>query len=127
MERAFPGSMRLAAALALLDGSYMIFDGAYRLVTGDFIRIGGQLGPWSGIVSAFGGDPLAMAPVFLTIGAVQAIGAIALLMRRSWGYTLTLALAVGTLWYLVFGTVSSLIQIRLLMIARSRVREALVN
>ena len=123
MNRTLPASVRLAAALALIDGSYMILDGIYRLLTGDFIRIGGQLGPWSGIVSALGGDPLAMGPVFLGVGTIQAIGAIALVLRREWGYKLTLIMAVGTLWYLVFGTISSVIQIGLLLVARPRMPE----
>lgn len=123
MEPALPKAAFLAAALALLDGGYMIADAVHRFLTGDFFRIDRQLDPWSGIVSGLGGDPLAMGPIFLLVGAAQALAGSALLVRRQWGYAPTFLMALGTLWYLVFGRLSSGVQIALLVASRSCVRE----
>ncbi len=96
----------------------MILDSVHRFLTGDFIRIGGQLGPWAAVVGAFRIDPLAMGPIFLVVGVTQLIAALLLLLRHRWGDILVLAVAVRTLWYLIFGTVSSLVQIVLVLAAK---------
>jgi len=107
-----------AAALAIINGGYLVIDAIRRFIVGDFFRIGGQLGPWAVLVGAAGIDPLSMGPVFLVIGVAQVAAASLLLLRRPWGDMLVLALAVGTLWYLLFGTVSSMIQIALIVASR---------
>ncbi len=96
----------------------MIVDATHRFVLGDFIRIGGELGPWASIVGGLGIDPLAMGPVFLLVGVAQVIAAVLLVLHHPWGSVLVLGMAVGTLWYLVFGTVSSPVQIALISVAR---------
>lgn len=97
----------------------MVIDATRRFVVGDFFRIGGQLGPWAVLVSAVGVDPLAMGPVFLVIGVAQVTAALLLLLlHRPWGDVLVLAFAVGTLWYLLFGTISSVIQIALIVASK---------
>src|SRR2546426_7718912 len=107
-----------AAALAIINGGYLVIDAIRRFIVGDFFRIGGQLGPWAVLVGAAGIDPLSMGPVFLVIGVAQVAAASLLLLRRPWGDMLVLALAVGTLWYLIFGTVSSVIQITLIVASK---------
>src|SRR6266702_2387211 len=118
MSRPLRRTAVVAAALAIISGGYMAIDAIHRFVVGDFLRIGGQLGPWAVLVGAVGIDPLAMAPVFLVIGVAQVAAATLLLLRRPWGDMLVLALAVGTLWYLLFGTISSMIQITLIVASR---------
>ena len=120
MSQPLPGRILVAAALALIDGGHMVVDSIHRFVLGDFFRIGGQLGPWTAILTPLGVDPLAMGPVFLVIGVAQTGAATALLLSHRLAYPLVLAMAVGTLWYLVFGTLSSGIQILLLLTARSK-------
>ena len=110
----------IVVVLALLDGGFMIADSLERFLTGEFFLIGGQLGPWSTLVRDLGIDPLSMAPVFLVIGAAYCVCALALLLRKGWGYYGVLFLAFGTLWYLLFGTISSVLQIILLASARKR-------
>lgn len=56
-SRPLTWTANVAAALALTDGRYMITDALHRFTFGDFIRIGGQLRPWSTIVRAAGIDP----------------------------------------------------------------------
>src|SRR2546427_10370989 len=111
MSRPLPRTAVAAAALAIINGGYLVIDAIHRFVVGDFLRIGGQLGPWGGLVGAVGVDPLAMGPVFLVIGVAQVAAATLLLLRRPWGGSLLLALAVGALWYPIFGPGSCVIHI----------------
>jgi hypothetical protein len=127
MERPLSKALLVTALLALSEGGYMVVDAVHRFATGDFFRIDGQLGPWSAIVAGFGIDPLMMAPVFLAIGAVQAIGGAGILTRRPWARHVAIIMAAGTLWYLIFGTVSSAIQIGLLLYSRPRSSMAVPN
>jgi hypothetical protein len=122
MPRPLTWTAYVAAALALVDGGYMIADAIHRFALGDFIRIGGELGPWAAVVSTVGIDPLAMGPVFLAVGLVQITAAGLLLLHHRWGYVLILAMAVATLWYLVFGTLSSLVQIAMVWHVRRDLR-----
>src|SRR5438445_13796165 len=118
MSWPLPGTAVAAAALAIINGGYLVIDAIHQSVVGDLLRIGGQLGPWAVLVGAVGIDPLAMGPVFLVIGVAQVAAASLLLFRHPRGYILVLALAVGTLWYLLFGTISSVIQIGLIVAAK---------
>jgi hypothetical protein len=112
----------IAVVLALLDGGFMIADSLERMITGSYFTIGGELGPWSILFRDLGLDPLAMAPLFLVLGIAYCICAFALLLKRGWGYYGVLILAIGTLWYLVFGTLASILQIILLAGARKRMQ-----
>ena len=122
MPRPLGWTAYVAAALALIDGGYMITDAIHRFALGDFIRIGGQLGPWTAVVSDVGIDPSAMGPGFLLVGAAQIMAAGLLLLRPRWGYLFVLAMAVATLWYLIFGTLSSLPQIGMMWKLRRDLR-----
>jgi hypothetical protein len=113
-----PWRITLAAVLALVNGGYMTVDSIHRFVFGDLIRIGGQLGPWSGIVSAVGIDPLAMGPVFLVLGVAYLVSGVTLVRGHPWGRPLVTIMAAATSWYLVFGTISSVFQLTLLWVRR---------
>src|SRR2546428_7318912 len=104
MSRPLPRTAVAAAALAIINGGYLVIDAIHRFVVGDFLRIGGQLGTWAVLVCAVGIDPLAMGPVFLVIGVAQVAAATLLFLRRPWGDSLVLSLALGTPWYPIFGT-----------------------
>src|SRR2546427_11733109 len=114
MSRPLPRTAVAAAALAIINGGYLVIDAIHRFVVGDFLRIGGQLGPWAGLVGAVGVDPLAMGPVFLVIGVAQVAAATLLLLRRPGGGSLVPPLPFRALWYPLFGTVSSVSQITLI-------------
>src|SRR5207244_12500397 len=72
MSRPLLRTAVVAAALAIISGGYLVIDAIHRFVVGDFLRIGGQLGPWAVLVGAVGIDPLSMGPVFLVIGSRRA-------------------------------------------------------
>jgi hypothetical protein len=122
--------MRLLRAvivvLALGPGLFMTFDGLRALIVGDYVTptsgpYAGQLGPWSGVVSAVGLAPRSslMKIIFVVFG-LSWLGATAAFVRRTQGSSSALAgLAVATLWYLPVGTiVSGLVLIGLVLLRR---------
>jgi hypothetical protein len=100
--------------LALGPGLFMTFDGLHALILGDYLTrttgpFAGQLGPWSGLVSAVGIAPRStMMKIIFVVFGLAWLGAIAGFLRRTRRSTCTLAaLAVATLWYLPVGTLMS--------------------
>jgi hypothetical protein len=103
----------------------MFVDGALALTRGHYItprsgRYAGQLGPWARLVRAVGIDPRSalMKWVFVGYGlAWLAIIYAAFFEGDEWSWAAMLVAAVGSLWYLIFGTVTSAIVIVLLLVA----------
>lgn len=117
----------LIAALAALESGWMVFDGLRALIVGDYVTpaggpYAGQLGPWAGLVSALGIDPRGtpMKSFFVLYGVGWLGVTVAFLRgaRRSWA-AMTAA-AAASLWYLVVGTVLSVVQLALLLFVRAR-------
>ena len=110
------------AGLAALSGGWMLLDGTRALVTGDYARIDGELGPWAGLVEIVGLDAegTTMKIVFVTYGVAQVGAAIGYSTRQRWGRPAMIATAVGSLWYLVLGTASGVLQLGLLAVGQAR-------
>jgi hypothetical protein len=115
--------MKLALTLAIallgfLPAAWMLFDASRRLLAGDYVRINGQLGPWTHAISAIGLDPMsrAVAAFFLACGLARLIATIAYLARASWGWHALLATSIAILWYLPIGTATAVLTIILLFI-----------
>jgi len=114
----------VVVVLAVLNFGFMSFDGSRGLIVGDYVRpetgeYAGQLGPWSGVVAAVGIDPESnlMKTTFLVLGVVGLVLAVSLAMNVRNAGKYLLILNVVSLWYLVPGTISSVIQIILLLIS----------
>jgi hypothetical protein len=113
--------------VALGPGLFMTFDGLRALIVGDYVTptsgpYAGQLGPWSGVVSAVGLAPRSsMMKIIFVVFGVSWLGVTAAFVRRTRGSSGALAaLAVATLWYLPVGTVvSSLVLVGLWLLRRS--------
>ena len=111
--------------LALLDGSFMAFDGTRALLVGDYIRpqsgeYAGQLGPWSKLVSKIGIDPEStlMKLIFAIYGIAWVVVIVCFALKKPWAWNAMLIFAAASVWYLWIGTVSSILQIVLLLIVR---------
>lgn len=110
-----------AVALCMLQGGFMALDGVRALLTGRYITPGGdradELGPWSRLVSALGLAPesTVVKAVFVAYGVLWLVLAIGLVLHAGWAWPLGVVMAVGTLWYLVPGTVLSLLVLGLLL------------
>ena len=109
--------------LSLLNAGYMAFDGGLALLTGDYIRpkdgeYAGQLGPWNKIVSAIGIDPMSnlMKSIFLGIGIYGIIATLCFAFGVPAGWKMLLAFCILSAWNLMFGTMSSLLVIVLLVV-----------
>lgn len=102
-------------ALVVLSAGWMVVDGARALVVGDYFTVDGELGPWSALVAAVGVPPrsAAMKWFFVVYGAAW-LACAALFATGRLGRRPMIGLALGASWYLVPGTVLSLIQLGLL-------------
>ncbi len=119
---------RTVVALALLQAAWMAFDGARAFVLGDYVtptsgEYAGQLGPWANLVAAVGIEPRSslMKAIFVVYGVGWLIVISFYVQKQTWAWLAMLIAAIFSLWYLPFGTVSSMIQIALLIASR-RVR-----
>lgn len=117
--------------LAVLNFGFMTFDGSRGLFVGDYVRPqtgehAGELGPWSEVVTLVGLDPEAnlMKSIFLIWGAVGLILSVSFAMSVNNAAKYLLYLNVLSLWYIVPGTVLSILQIIfLLILKRNKVSE----
>jgi hypothetical protein len=109
--------MRWVVVIAVLaEAGFMVVDGVRALVVGDYFTPSsgdhaGQLGPWADVVGRVGLDPRsnAMKWIFVVYGAVW-LGVIpAFVAQWAWAWWAMVVVAVGSLWYLVPGTVISAI------------------
>lgn len=109
--------------LAVAAAGFMVFDGIRALTVGDYLtpssgEYEGQLGPWSSIVGALGLDPRSstMKWIFVGYGTTWLVVAAAFAQARAWAWWAMVAMAVGSLWYLILGTLISVLILVLLML-----------
>jgi hypothetical protein len=116
-----PGWVRWPlAVLAAMDAAWMTLDGTKALATGDYTTVGGKLGPWANLVSAVGIEPrgMGMKVFFVAYGVCWLAAVVVYLLRPRIGRPLMVVAAAGSLWGLVFGTISSVLQLVLLALGR---------
>jgi hypothetical protein len=111
--------------LAVMNFGFMTFDGGRALLKGDYIRprsgtYAGQLGPWSKLVKSIGINPEsnAMKSIFLLWGISGLIITVCYILNISWAWKGMMIINILSLWYLVPGTVSSALQIILLLVIK---------
>lgn len=117
---------RVIIILAFLQASWMTSDGLRAFIGGDYLtpKSGehrGQLGPWAKIVSAIGIEPRStlMKSIFVVYGVVWLIIILCFILNFPWARWAMLLAAACSLWYLWPGTVSSMVQIALLLLTRT--------
>ena len=111
--------------LLVLTGSWMVYDGSKALITGDYTtpqtgEYAGQLGPWSKLVQVVGIEPRStvMKLIFVGVGMLAWVTAVAFLLQLPWARTAVGVTAVLGLWYLPIGTVANLIILLLLFLGK---------
>jgi hypothetical protein len=122
-----PKRVWIVVGLAVFLGGWLVFDGAHGFVTGDYVtpdsgEFAGRLGPWSKLVEALGLEPRSglVMGLHVAVGALALVASAAYARRRSGAWSLMLASAIGTLWYLPFGTLLGAAQIALLCTRAAR-------
>lgn len=112
---------------ALIVAGFMALDGSRALLTGEYFtpksgRYAGQLGPWSSVVSAVGIEPRStvMKTIFAVYGFVWLLVIGLFVLDISWAWWGMLIAALGSLWFLPFGTLLGAIQIVLLLLPQGR-------
>ena len=111
--------------LAVLNFGFMIFDGSRALATGDYIRPSsgnhaGQLGPWSKVVGKIGIKPEdnVMKIIFVIWGAIGLYITLAFATGKPWAWKAMLVFNIASLWYAMIGTISSAMQLALLIVTK---------
>lgn len=117
----------LIAALAGLQGGYMIVDGMRAMIVGSYItpssgQHAGQLGPWARLVEALGFSPdtLGIKLTFVVLGLAWLTAGTAVAIPLPWAWTTMLVVAVASLWYAIPGTVISITVLALLFLPAVR-------
>lgn len=115
----------IVVVLCILNSGFMLFDGTRALITGDYIRpktgeYAGKLGPWEGLVKTIGINPMStlMKSLFVVFGITGLCMAFCFALNYGWSWKAMLIYNIAVSWYLVMGTISSVIQLILLIIMR---------
>jgi hypothetical protein len=110
--------------LVVTEAGFMLFDGVHAFVKGDYVtpksgEYAGKLGPWHHLVSAVGIGPRSnlMKAIFVAYGAIWLVIAGFYAGGAPWAWTAMLVAAIGSLWYLMVGTATSVLIILLLLVA----------
>jgi hypothetical protein len=111
--------------LAVLNFGFMIFDGTRAMLTGDYIRPesgqhANQLGPWTKVVEKIGLDPESntMKSLFVICGMAGMYFTVAFAVGKPWAWKGMLIFNICSLWYAMIGTVSSAMQVVLLILTK---------
>jgi hypothetical protein len=112
--------VRLYVGLAWLLGWWMALDGLHQRLWGDYVRLGGQLGPWADLARAVGVDPQRLGMTFVALGLATVGATFGVVLRRRWGYGVALVTAAISLLYLGFGLPVALACLILLLLPASR-------
>jgi len=99
--------------VALINGGWMLFDGAYVLRHGKYF--GSDVpGPWRYVVQVLGLDPLKLGPLFLAFGAMWILAGLAMMMGFS--RLPLIVISVATLWYIPIGAILSVVTLALVFL-----------
>jgi hypothetical protein len=98
-------SLIAAEVFGVTLAGWMLFDGLQRLTHGDYVRLKGELGPWAGLVAAFGIDPMSLGPVFVVLGVALLLSLVGVAVGNKWSRWLAVAITGVCLTYLWIGTV----------------------
>ncbi len=113
----------LIFTLSLILGSWMVFDGARKLTTGLYTgeeTVG--LGPWATVVSILGIDPADMAIIFILLGTAWIVNGVIVVIGGPGRYERVIAVSLLTSFYLVPGTLVSIVTLALAVRERGRLR-----
>jgi hypothetical protein len=106
-------------SLSLINGLWMLIDGAYVLFNGKYIGPE-KPGPWASLLSMTGVDVFKLGPMFVGFGIAWLVFVSGLFSGSYWAYWWGMIVAALSLWYLPFGTIISLVVLAALIFFRER-------
>ena len=110
----------LLTTLGLLNGCYMLLDGVFVMLKGKYIG-SEKPGPWSNIFYKLNIDVFKLGPLFVILGILWITWLFALWTNQSWTYLFGFIVSILTLWYLPIGTITSIIIIATLLLAKQKI------
>jgi hypothetical protein len=109
----------LISLLALLNGTYMLFDGIYVMLKGKYFGPE-KPGPWANIFYKLNVDVFKLGPLFIIFGLLWLTWLYAFWSHQTWAYFFGIIISIISLWYLPVGTLFSIIILILLLTARTK-------
>lgn len=106
--------------LSWLIGWWQVFDGLHQRMFHDYVRLGGQLGPWAALVSAVGVKPQDLGWAFVMLGLSFIAASFGVYLRQRWAHTIGLAASLISLLYLGFGTLVAALCLLMLWLKPTR-------
>lgn len=94
--------------LSLINGLWMLVDGIYVVANGKYVGPD-KPGPWASVIGLTGIDVFKLGPLFVLFGIAWLSFVGVFLTGATWARNFGLILSVLTLWYLLFGTLVSLV------------------
>ena len=111
--------------LVAFTAGWMLFDGSRAFIVGDYItpksgEYAGQLGPWSNLVKAIGIEPRStlMKLIFVGYGLSALTVMVCFVLGFTWARMALMVVCILGLLFLPIGTITNLITMILLLIAR---------
>lgn len=105
--------------LGFLTGGYMLLDGIHVTLKGKYIGPE-HPGPWAGLFTNLNVDVFKLGFLFIAFGILWFIWLYSLWAGQNGTYIFGLVICILTLWYIPFGTLSSLIIMCILLFAKKR-------
>ena len=105
--------------LSLLNGGFMVADGIYVILKGKYMGPP-KPGPWAMLFEKLGVNVFKLGPLFVLFGLAWLLFLVACLTKQPWAWSMGIAVAVLTLWYLPVGTIISILVLVLLLTMRTR-------
>lgn len=99
-----PLTVWIFIGLSWLIGWWQVFDGLHQRILGDYVRLGGQLGPWAAIVSGLGLKPQDVGWGFVMLGLSFIAASFGVYYGQRWAYITGNVASAISLLYLGFGT-----------------------
>ena len=116
-----PPTGQAAIILGFLLGTWMVTDGLHRIITGDFIRLRGQLGPWAHLVARAGVNPMQMGVPIASLGVLwMFVPNLYLFQNRQTAWCGMLVLIAASAWYLGPATLVLGVTLVLLLLPSTR-------
>ncbi|MBN8688159.1 MAG: hypothetical protein J0M10_14130 [Chitinophagales bacterium] len=105
--------------LGILNGVYMLADGIYVTLKGKYIGPE-KPGPWAALFYKLNADVFKLGWLFIIFGLAWLFWLYCLWTNKEEAYIYGIFLAVLTLWYFPFGTLSSLLLLAILLFFREK-------
>lgn len=99
-----PWTVWACVATSWFVATWLLLDSLHARLFGDYVRWGGELGPWASLAQAVGLNPLDLSWTFILLGSMLFSSSFGLLWRSRWAFNMGLAAYLVLLLYVGLGS-----------------------